>query len=147
MTRATERLRDAFNNLEARPREILEATLFAGQSSRQIAEALGMTKWDVQAVAISTMRTLRWVSLRPPEPEGNDGLLALHALHLLEPDEAEAVERAVRANPSLERRYLADCDLVAAVCSMWPIDPPDELYRRLLRNIRTVQSARRGGVR
>jgi hypothetical protein len=142
------RLRDAFEHLDSRSRGMLERILFAGETCPQIACRLGIPACDVRAAAISAMRSLRDATAARPLPtDGNEGLPALLALGALDPDEAVVVERAITANPELWRRYRADRELVAEVCSLWPVDPPEHLYGRLLVSVQLAERARRRAAR
>ncbi|HET9990848.1 MAG TPA: hypothetical protein VFQ65_20095 [Kofleriaceae bacterium] len=114
---------------------ILERLLFAGDTCVELARALSLSVDDVRAAAMRAMRTLRDATTRASASDGCDDLLALHALRALDADEAEAVRRAISASLDLRRRYLAERDLVAAVCGSWPIDPPARAYRRILASI------------
>lgn len=143
-----DRLRDAFEHLDARSRGILERILFAGDSCPQIARRLGIPTSDVRAAAISAMRSLRTpAAARPLVTDGNDGLVVLHALRALDADEAVAAERAICTSPDLQRRYRADRELVADVCALWPVDPPGHLFGRLLMSIHVAERARRRAAR
>ncbi|CAN5410411.1 hypothetical protein BH11MYX1_BH11MYX1_19110 [soil metagenome] len=64
-------------------------------------------------------------------------LLALHALGLLERDEAEAVEKAVQADPALAAELAALRETTYSLLSslVVPISPPADLEKRLMASI------------
>jgi hypothetical protein len=138
----SQRLRDAFEHLDSRPQWILERILFAGKTYSQLARSRGIPTCEVRAQAISAMRSLRDASaVGHPALDGNDGLLALHALRALDGDEAAAVELVISSNPGFERRYQAERELVGALCSLWAVDPSEHVRRRLLRSIEATVCA------
>ena len=51
--------------------------------------------------------------------------------------EAAVVDLMISTNPAFARRYRAQRDLVAALCTRWVIAPPDHVQRRLLHSIET----------
>ena len=131
-----ERLRDAFEHLDSRPQWILERILFAGETCSQLARSRGIPTYEVRAQAISAMRSLRDASaVGHPAIDGNDGLLALHALGALDGDEVTTVALVISSSPGLERRYQAERELVGALCTLWAVDPSEHVHRRLLRSI------------
>ena len=137
----SQRLRDAFEHLDSRPRWILERILFAGETCSQLARSRGILTCEVRAEAISAMRSLRESAARHPAIDGSDGLLALHALRALDADEAEAVKLVISSNPGLERRYQADRELVGDLCTLWAVDPSEHVRRRLLLGIEATERA------
>ena len=64
-------------------------------------------------------------------------LLPLHALGILEGDEAEAVEQAIEANPTLAAQLVALREGTHALLSSFvmPINPPVDLEKRLMASV------------
>jgi len=64
-------------------------------------------------------------------------LLPLHALGILEGDEAEAVEQAIKANPTLAAQLVALREGTHALLSSFvmPINPPVDLEKRLMASV------------
>ena|SRR5689334_1307558 len=111
---------------------LLEAVLFDGRTCTELARWFGASAAEIRGRVSAAARTATDRGDRDPVA----ALVLLRALDALEADEAARVDAMLAHQPSLQRAYADDRELVAALCqTIPPVAPSPDVFLRVSRAI------------